>query len=124
MTRSARPDPDRPTRRWLTAANVRLHAVLVVGVAGCLAAGWFELTRALDGHEIAWVYAVEWPLFAIVGTYIWWKLLHVEEAGSRPVPTNSTPQPPEQDGQLAAWQEYLQALQAADPPGGPPDPRR
>jgi hypothetical protein len=103
--------------RWSSA--MRLHIPFVLALSLCLFAGWFELTRALAGREVAWVYAVEWPLFAILGTGIWWRLLH-EPTPRRVVPDDS-PAPDQLDTDLVAWQEYLARLQAADPPGGPPN---
>jgi hypothetical protein len=108
-----------------------------------LAAGWFELTRALAGHEIAWVYAGEWPLYGVLGTYMWWKLLHSEvvdmpeTVSSSPLPSgvanaerrplSATEESPAEDEPvatsdpgLAAWQGYLKRLHAIDPPGQPP----
>lgn len=105
-----------------------------------MAAGWFELTRAMAGREIAWVYAGEWPLYGILGTYLWWKLLHSDVAkipslGSNGPQSPSTatdgPSVPQSaatveqsvvatDPQLVAWQSYLSRLHAVDPPGGPP----
>jgi len=105
--------------RW--SAVVRLHIPFVIAVAGCLSAGWFELTRARAGREVAWVYAVEWPLFAIVGTYIWWRMLHESPAVPRRPAIPDDPRAIDQlDPGLVAWQEYLAQLHAADPPGGPP----
>jgi hypothetical protein len=100
---------------------LRLHATMVAGVAGCAAAGWFEWTRALHGHEIAWVYAFEWPLFAVMGVYVWWKLLHADAGGETPRSTPARPVAgePEDEG-LAAWEDYLARLHAVDPPGAPP----
>ncbi len=48
---------------------------MIVGVAGSGAAAWFEWTRALSGHPLAWAYSFEWPLFAVMGVYLWWRLL-------------------------------------------------
>jgi hypothetical protein len=116
----------------------RKYLPLVIGVPGCLAAGWFEWTRALGGREIAWVYAFEWPLYAVVGIYMWWRIWHPV---SRTEPGSAEAQQPSGtssaqennrgndgagasesavDPQLEAWQRHLAQLQAADPPGGPP----
>lgn len=114
-----------------SATTLRLHATLVLGLALCGVASWVEWRRALGGHELAWAYSVEWPLFAVVGTYIWWRLLHAERAEADglavtgPGPgRRSDDQPPEDavqdDPELAAWQDYLTRLHAVDPPGGPP----
>ncbi len=115
----------RPPVDWWSAASLRLHATMLLGVAGCVAAGAFEYTRARAGHPVAWLYTVEWPMFAVFGIYVWWRLLHGEPADRRrrslataatDAPTDDVP-----DEQLIAWQQYLQRLHATDPPGGPPD---
>ena len=126
-------------RRW--PAWLRLHVPVLLGVTGCAWAGWFEWTRALAGRQVAWVYAAEWPILAVVGVAIWWRLWREETVhrvdGSLPqgartftstaarnhVDAAGTPHVvpgPVADQELMAWQEYLARLQAADPPGGPP----
>lgn len=111
---------------------MRLHLTLVLALPGCVAAGWFELTRALAGHEVAWAYAFEWPLFGVLGTYVWWQLVHAEPSSARSVPgaggnrrhgvTPTTVTDPEAivDVGLEAWQRYLKQLNERDPPGSPP----
>jgi hypothetical protein len=88
---------------------LRYHVPMVVGVVGCVLAGLFELSRARAGHTVAWVYAFEWPGFAIVGIIIWWRTI-TDREGSRPSrPGSCTPDdkvPPDDPG-LAAWQQYL-----------------
>jgi hypothetical protein len=124
-----------PPGGWWSPAARRLHLTLAIGLPGCLAAGWFELSRALGGREIAWVYAFEWPLFAVIGTYLWWRLLHGDDEDESPrvgpaAASVRTPQPDASekptspaDPGLAAWQTYLQRLHEADPPGEPPTTR-
>ena len=111
---------------WWSAPALRLHAVMVAGASGALAAGWFEWTRARAGHDIAWVYVVEWPLFAVMGVYLWWRLLPGTTPAPRPAAVRAGRRrravvvDPD-DPQLRAWQDYLARLHAADPPGRPPD---
>jgi hypothetical protein len=111
---------------WFGAPALRLHTTMLAGVALCAGAAWFEWTRALRGREVAWVYAFEWPLFAVMGIYVWWKLLHSDRPGLRPRAAAAASRrsangvPASEDPGLAAWQEYLARLHAADPPGGPP----
>lgn len=124
---------------------VRLHLPVLLGVAGSLVAGWFEWTRALAGRQVAWVYAGEWPLFAVLGIVIWWRLWREELDARR---TRLSPDPATgvertavgsaaagsaaagttfrspalgdgADADLLAWQDYLARLHAVDPPGGP-----
>jgi hypothetical protein len=138
-------DADRPPleQGWWSPAARRLHLTLAIGLPGCMAAGWFELSRALAGREIAWVYAGEWPLYGVIGTYLWWKLLHSDGAVRLPAPGESnspsrrtaTEGVPNDDAavvertvsvpdlELKAWQNYVNRLHELDPPGEPP-PRR
>lgn len=109
---------------WLSGASLRLHAVLVVGLAGAAYATWFEWTRAHSGHAVAWVYTFEWPLLAAFGVHLWWRLLPADRrpaAPPAPDPGDDDAAPP--DPELAAWQAYLQRLHEADPPGRAPHER-
>jgi hypothetical protein len=109
---------------WWSPEARRLHLALVIGLPGCFAAGWFEFSRALAGHEIAWVYAGEWPLYGVIGTYMWWKLLHSDTAKIPSLRFRRSKRQVEPqdvaDPQLAAWESYLTRLHELDPPGGPP----
>ena len=105
-------------------SRVRLYLPRLVGVPGCLAAGWFELGRALAGRTVAWVYAVEWPLFAVMGVYVWWRTRDAADPSTQQWPPSPARAPAPvahqtADPALAAWQAYLAELHAADPPGGP-----
>jgi hypothetical protein len=66
--------------RWFSLRGLGLHLALVVWVAGCLLAAWWQVHRALGGNEYSYLYAVEWPVFAIAGVFGWWALLHTEPA--------------------------------------------
>jgi hypothetical protein len=127
--------------------NLRIHLLLIIGLPICAAAGGFELSRALSGHDIAWVYTVEWPLFGVFGVYMWWQLYREQKAeartraasmnapgasgdaedhalapntGSSSAATSAGATRAGADEGLVAWQRYLSDLHAADPPGRPP----
>ena len=121
--------------RWLTGKALRLHATLVVVASGCLAAGGFELSRALSGNELSWVYVFEWPFFAGFSAVIWWRSLHEDDpahqasAQGPPLVPGARPAPAldgdaVEDEQLRAWQDYVARLHAQHRPGGPPPARR
>ncbi len=99
----------------------------VSGVAVCLGAAAFELSRAMGGNPVSWVYTFEWPLIATYVIYIRYKLVAEDREGHRDAdaPTSSLEateraEATTTDPGLAAWQEYVARLHAAEPPGGPP----
>lgn len=113
----------------LSGRALRLHATVVVVVGGCLALGWWQLSRALSGNELSWVYTVEWPFFAAYAVYMWWRLLHEQPHAPRREDASPAdddvsleerverclPDPfDESDPELAAYNRYLASLAAAD----------
>jgi hypothetical protein len=126
-------DESAPRIAWLSKAALQLHAVLLLGLTGCAVATWIELRRGLQGRQLAWVYVFEWPLFAVLGTYLWWRLLHADidegagaarsgknTASAKQAAGPSTGAAEQDDPELVAWQAYLARLHAVDPPGKPP----
>lgn len=101
-----------PRVEALSLSALRFHVPLLIGVAVCTYAGWFELSRARAGHTIAWVYTFEWPGFAIVGVYIWWRII-TNADDSRPSGPAVTHEPDiaADDPGLAAWRQYLADVQ-------------
>ncbi len=53
-----------------------LHLAVIVWVPGCLVAAWWQVNVAMSGNTLGWAYAVEWPIFSILGVVAWWQLLH------------------------------------------------
>lgn len=107
---------------------LRLNIGAAVAVVACLAAGAFELDRALGGNELSWVYAVEWPLIGAYLVYMRRRLVRETrghagsgaDASPRASRAAVTPLDAPPDAELDAWRDYLSRLHAADPPGGPP----
>jgi DNA-binding transcriptional regulator of glucitol operon len=114
---------------------VSLHLAVLVFVPGCGLAAWWQITRATDGNGLSYLYAVEWPIFAILSAYFWWMLIHTdyEAVGLRgmrnreaavsvaqvaPEPARVAPAPPIDDGgdpELAAYNARLAELAAQGP---------
>ena len=65
-------------QRWLSGRAFRLHAALLIWFPGCLIAGWWQVNRAFDGNGLSYLYSVEWPVFALVGAWGWWALIHTD----------------------------------------------
>jgi len=79
-----------------------LHAALIVFVPACAALTWWQVSRALGGNTLSWVYTFEWPIFAGYAVFMWWKLVHdepVHEATVHEATVHDEPGPDEADGQ-------------------------
>jgi DNA-binding transcriptional regulator of glucitol operon len=75
--------------RWLA-----IHALAVVLAAGCLALGWWQLTRAQGGNALSWGYTVEWPVFAAFVVAFWVKLVRDARRGTGPAARQPRPARP------------------------------
>lgn len=74
------PPPVGFRQRWLSRRALSLHLLVAVVAPGCVAAGWWQATRALSGNGLSWAYSVEWPAFAVVAVIWWWNLVHEDPA--------------------------------------------
>jgi DNA-binding transcriptional regulator of glucitol operon len=108
--------------RWLSKRAISLHIGVLLFVPGCGLAAWWQITRATDGNGLSYLYAVEWPIFAILSAYFWWMFIHTdyENVGLKGMRKQATPaavaapSPPmvmdETDPELAAYNARLAAL--------------
>jgi DNA-binding transcriptional regulator of glucitol operon len=64
---------------FFTARALAVHVALVAWLTMCLAAAWWQVGRAVQGNSLSFLYAIEWPCFAVLGFFGWWALLHVEK---------------------------------------------
>jgi hypothetical protein len=55
-----------------------LHIGCLLFVPFCVAATWWQITRAEDGNGLSYLYTFEWPVFALLGVYFWWQFLHTD----------------------------------------------
>jgi hypothetical protein len=62
-----------------------LHLAVAIWVPGCAVAAWWQVTVALAGDRLGWLYSVEWPCFAVFGAVVWWNGVHddPDSVGSR-----------------------------------------
>ena len=116
--RSGPTDPQDRSRRLRGSEALRLHFTLVAGLALCVAAFVFEISRALGGNTLSWA--------AVFALYMWWNLLHGQD-GSRSKRRTRTPAAvtdpsgaaasaaDASDGaDLLAWQAYLAGMEAEE----------
>ncbi len=65
--------------KYLSRRALGIHVALVVWIAICLAAGWWQVNAAIGGNSLSYLYAVEWPAFAVLGVFGWYALLNREK---------------------------------------------
>lgn len=118
-------------QRWFSKRAMLLHAAVLLWTPGCLVAGWWQVTRALGGNGLSYLYSVEWPVFAVIGVWVWWIQIHTDpesvglrgqrrlEAARAPVgtPTVTTVRRyDDEDAELAAYNDRLAQLAANSKP--------
>lgn len=113
---------------WFSRRALLAHLALLIWVPGCGVAAWWQVTIALSGNSLAYVYSVEWPVFAVFGIVAWWNLVHddPESVGARafrrlaPKPQDEIkgPAPGDQpvDEELAEYNAYLASLASKNAP--------
>lgn len=110
-----------------------MHVALVVWMAACSLAAWWQVTVALGGDRLGYVYAVEWPCFAIFGAVVWWHQLHddpsavgaralrgaaTEDAAGSELDVARIRDLEHDDPGLARYNEYLEDLSGRPQPQG------
>ena len=133
-----------------TPAWIARHVLALALVAGFLALGWWQFSRATGGNSLSWGYTFEWPVFAGFVVFIWFREVQQERRSARaaepepeptaelpaeqPVPRQDAPltvrrpvrvpvasaAPADDDPELAAYNDYLSWL-AAHPGARPSD---
>ena len=64
--------------KWLAPRSLVLHVVLLLWLAMCVIAAWWQVGRAVQGNSLSFMYAIEWPAFAIFGVLGWYAMLNME----------------------------------------------
>ena len=65
--------------KYLSRRALGLHLAVVLWIAMCLTAAWWQVGRAIDGSSLSYLYAIEWPAFAVLGVLGWFALLNIEK---------------------------------------------
>ena len=55
-----------------------LHISLLLWLAMCAVAAWWQLSRAIQGNSLSFMYSIEWPAFGVLGVLGWYALLNME----------------------------------------------
>ena len=96
---------------------MRLHLTILVLLPTFLVLARWQLSRALGGNDLSWMYTIEWPLFALYAVYVWWRLVREEHGAiERREPrtargrTRAAARRKEEDLERAAYNTYLESL--------------
>jgi hypothetical protein len=107
---------------------VCIHLGALAFIPLCFLAWWWQVTRAMGGNDLSYVYAVEWPAFALIGVYVWWALIHTDfdtvgaraqqtaiEKGDIEVSPGPERRREDEDAELAAYNDRLAELAQQGP---------
>lgn len=86
----------------------RIHAGLALAQLICVPAFCIEISRAVGGNTLSWVYVVEWPILGGYAIYMWRRLLRDARGETLVRPTRSSPEVDE--ARLAEWNRYLDSV--------------
>lgn len=64
--------------KWLSPRSIALHISLVLWLAMCAVAAWWQVGRAVQGNSLSFMYSIEWPVFGILGVLGWYAMLNME----------------------------------------------
>jgi DNA-binding transcriptional regulator of glucitol operon len=121
------------TKRWFNRRALVAHLLVLILFPGCLVAGWWQATIAMSGNGLAYLYAFEWPVFAIFSAILWWNFIHDapgtygasklralrvarkedEHVNVRPIERYRTP---DEDEDLSSYNDYLEQLAKKNQP--------
>ena len=65
--------------KYFSPRAIGLHAVLLLWIVSCALAAWWQVGRAVQGNSLSFLYAIEWPVFAVLGVLGWYALLNLEK---------------------------------------------
>ena len=65
--------------KYLSRRAVVLHLCLVFWVAMCAVAAWWQVSRAVQGNSLSYMYSIEWPCFGVLGVLGWYAMLNMEK---------------------------------------------
>ena len=65
--------------KYFSRRALGLHFALLVWIAMCASAAWWQVGRAVEGNSLSFLYSFEWPVFGVLGVLGWYALLNLEE---------------------------------------------
>ena len=65
--------------KYLSRRAIVLHICLLLWVTMCAVAAWWQVSRAVQGNSLSYMYAIECPCFAVLGVLGWYAMLNMEK---------------------------------------------
>src|ERR1700684_758864 len=65
--------------KFFSRRAIGLHVALVLWIALCASASYWQVGRALEGNSLSYLYSFEWPVFGVGGVLGWWAMLNLEK---------------------------------------------
>jgi len=65
--------------KYFSRRAIILHCCLVLWVAMCAAAAWWQVSRAVQGNSLRYMYSIEWPCFGVLGVLGWYAMLNMDK---------------------------------------------
>jgi DNA-binding transcriptional regulator of glucitol operon len=110
--------------KWWGPRALMLDVTLVIWLAMCASAAWWQVGRAVQGNSLSFMYAMEWPVFGVLGVVGWYAMINMEtvtaskEADRRDFEERMradalaarAASPHEEDPVLAAYNDHLASL--------------
>jgi len=56
-----------------------LHFALILWIALCVSASYWQVGRALEGNSLSYLYSFEWPCFGVAGVLGWFAMINLEK---------------------------------------------
>ena len=111
--------------KWWGLRALGLHVALLAWLAMCATAAWWQVGRPIRGNSLSFMYAVEWPVFGVLGVLGWFAMLNMEKIteqqggratrvrgahACRGAARRARPSREEEDPALAAYNDHLASL--------------
>jgi DNA-binding transcriptional regulator of glucitol operon len=68
--------------KWWGPRAMALHVSLIVWMGMCATAAWWQVGRAVEGNALSFMYAIEWPVFGVLGVLGWFAMLNLEKVSA------------------------------------------
>jgi hypothetical protein len=66
--------------KYFSRRALGLHLALLLWIAMCATAAWWQVGRAVQGNSLSFLYSIEWPVIGVLGVLGWYALLNLEKA--------------------------------------------